>query len=160
MAEKKPEKTNAVPGADQKQDVLIYLTSQQWAQGEQSPLTRLTTEGELLYEPDEERWVVTYDESEATGMAGTTTRIALEKDGSVSLSRRGSVRMDMHFSKGQNHIGQLETPYGLLHVSIMTNEASGTMSSTGGNIRLGYSLDFNKRDAVSLRLNLDVERRM
>ena len=53
-------------------DVLISITGVQSA-GSESDTVELTTEG--LMEPLDDGWLLRYEESEATGMAGVTTEL-------------------------------------------------------------------------------------
>lgn len=135
--------------------VIIHMTSEQWSNGEVLPSIHLTTEGSMS-----ERngvWKIHYDESEATGMAGTKTKISVTPSGFVRLERSGNVEMDMLFRTGQRHRSEIQMPYGTLSFQLTTNEASGSLDETGGNVSLSYSLDFSKESVISTTLKLTVE---
>lgn len=57
------------------------------------------TEG-ILYKEDND-YVVSYEESEITGLGGTTTTLRVSRD-SVTLTRHGSVDTMMFFEEGKH----------------------------------------------------------
>lgn len=134
--------------------VIIHMTSEQWSNGQMLPSIHLTTEGSMSEENG--IWEVGYDESEATGMAGTRTKISWSPSGFVRLKRSGSVEMDMVFRTGHHHRSEIAMPYGTLSFQLTTNEASGHLDEAGGNVSLSYSLDFSKDAVISTNLKLVV----
>ncbi|HNZ63521.1 MAG TPA: DUF1934 domain-containing protein [Bacillota bacterium] len=142
--------------ADINREAIINLTSSQWADGEQFQPVRLMTHGQLSYQEKDRVWNVSYDESDATGMRGTRTRLSLFPDGHVVLRRTGEIEMEIEFVKGDQRIEQKRTPYGLMKFSVLTHEARGEMTADGGDIELGYSLGFDNRHAMSTKLHLQV----
>lgn len=137
-------------------DAIIRLESSQWADGEQLDPVRLMTHGQFSYEKQAKVWNISYDESDATGMRGTKTRVSLFPNGRVVLSRTGSVEMEIEFVKGDQRIETQLTPYGPVRLSVLTHEAKGNMTEEGGAIELGYSLDFDSRHTISTTLQLEV----
>lgn len=142
--------------ADLYKDAIICLESNHWTDGESSGPIRLTTVGHLAYEKSKDTWSVTYDESDATGMRGTKTRLSLFPNGRVVLSRTGSVEMELEFIKGDQRVEAKSTPYGPVRFSVLTHEVKGNINEKGGEIELGYSLGFENRHTVSTRLQLEV----
>ena len=55
------------------------------------------THGQLSYRERENVWNVTYDESDATGMPVTRTRLSLFPDGRVVMRRTGDVELEIEF---------------------------------------------------------------
>lgn len=135
----------------------IMLTSSQWYDGKEQRPVRLSTIGTLHHRSEDDSWVVTYDESSATGMAGTRTSLSLYPDGQITLARTGEIEMQLSFNKGDQRLEQFETPYGLIRLSLLTHEAKGSLSNLGGNIELGYALAVDNRNAVSTKLYLEIE---
>ncbi len=142
--------------SDLYKDALIHLESDHWTDGERSGPIRLTTFGHLAYEKSQDIWSVSYEESDATGMRGTRTRLSLFPNGRVVLSRTGSVEMELEFIKGDQRVEAKSTPYGPVRFSVLTHEVKGRMNEKGGAIELGYSLGFENRHTVSTRLQLEV----
>ncbi|MFA5586292.1 MAG: DUF1934 domain-containing protein [Saccharofermentanales bacterium] len=145
--------------SDLNKDAIIQLESNQWTDGQASGPIRLTTVGHLAYERKNDIWSVSYDESDATGMRGTRTRVSLFPNGRVVLSRTGSVEMELEFVKGDQRVEAKSTPYGPVRFSVLTHEVKGKLSEEGGAIELGYSLGFENRHTVSTKLQLEVTAR-
>lgn len=137
-------------------DAIIRVESSQWADGQQFDPIRLMTHGQLSYVKKDDVWNISYDESEATGMEGTQTRVSLFPNGRVVLSRTGSVEMELEFVKGDQRVEAKSTPYGPVRFSVLTHEVKGKMNEEGGAIELGYSLGFDNRHTISTKLQLQV----
>ena len=95
------------------------------------------TEGVLF--PTEEGLVLRYEESELTGMTGTTTTFEI-KGRQVILTRSGSVNSQMVFEQGVQHTSLYETLYGELTVDISTSLLENRMSERGGTLEIRYSI--------------------
>jgi uncharacterized beta-barrel protein YwiB (DUF1934 family) len=147
---------SVLSAADINREAIINLTSSQWADGEQFEPVRLMTHGQLSYRERENVWNVTYDESDATGMPVTRTRLSLFPDGRVVMRRTGDVELEIEFVKGDQRVEQRRTPYGVMKFSVLTHEVRGEMTEDGGNIELGYSLGLDNRHAMSTKLHLEV----
>lgn len=143
--------------SDGRQAARIMLTSSQWYDGKEQRPVRLSTIGTLEHRSEDNSWIVSYDESAATGMEGTRTSLSLYPDGLITLARTGAIEMQLSFNKGDQRLEQYETPYGLIRFSLLTHEAKGTLSDHGGNIELGYALGVDNRHTISTKLLLEVE---
>lgn len=139
-------------------NVLLTIEGQQWKEDEKPQAIRVTTEGLLFRKPSS--WNIVYNESSATGLAGTKTTMEVADDGSVSLIRTGSHDMKLMFTAGGRHITQMETPYGMLDVVLYTSLVQSEISEKGGFVRLGYSIDFNNRERMNTRLSVDIRQRL
>jgi len=135
-------------------NAMITIEGQQRGFEEDPQTIRLTTEGQLFRKNDS--WHVVYDESEATGLAGTRTTIRVDPDGTVTMLRSGSHTMEMVFARGTRHISNLQTPYGNIAIGIYTSKAEATLSPSGGSIHLGYSIDFNQQETATQKLDLEI----
>ncbi len=135
----------------------INLISEQWSSGEVADPVKLMSMGKLSQDQKTKEWTVSYAESEATGMEGTTTSLRVLKDGNIHFSRTGAVQMDLIFESGNHFLTQMQTPFGLIDISIMTNEVFGKLNEQGGEIRLAYSLNFSNQEKISTKLKLNVE---
>lgn len=137
--------------------VKINIVSEQWTAGETSDPIKLMSMGTLIQDTRSNEWTVVYDESEATGMEGTQTSLRVTKEGNVHFVRSGNVQVNVLFEAGNHFKTQMETPYGLFDVSILTNEVQGKLSKDGGSILLAYSLNFPHNENISTRLSLEIE---
>ena len=125
-----------LPGED-----LIYFGDT--ARGEQyfdevdPNATELMTEGTL--EQTEDGFLLSYQETELTGMEGTLTTFEIGP-GRVILRRSGSVNSQMVFEEGRQHTSLYETPYGELSVDIQTSRLLHNLTERGGLMEIKYSI--------------------
>jgi uncharacterized beta-barrel protein YwiB (DUF1934 family) len=98
------------------------------------------TEGKLVREND--GYTLSYEESEVTGLNGTTTTLKLTKD-SVTLFRQGSVESIMLFEVGKTHITDYNTQYGNMMMGITARNVDVNIKDSGGSIKVDYDLEYN-----------------
>lgn len=110
------------------------------ASGEKDHMS-LITEGTLTKEDD--CYVVKYEESEITGLDGTTTTLKVAKD-SVTLIRHGNVDTMMLFEVGKTHLTGYDTQYGSVMLGITAKNVNVDFSESGGNIKVDYILEYNR----------------
>ena len=99
--------------------------------------TELMTEGTL--EQTEDGFLLSYQETELTGMEGTLTTFEIGP-GRVILRRSGSVNSQMVFEEGRQHTSLYETPYGELSVDIQTSRLLHNLTERGGLMEIKYSI--------------------
>ena len=88
---------------------------------------------------DDGEIILSYQETELTGMAGTTTRFTVRGD-TVTLLRTGSINNEMRFHPGYPHISLYETPMGALTVEIVTEKLAHRLSERGGILDIKYTI--------------------
>ncbi|MBU5627856.1 DUF1934 domain-containing protein [Oscillibacter sp. MSJ-2] len=118
-------------------EVLITVRGEQYFEEADPDATELMTEGVLL--PTAEGLVLRYEESELTGMTGTTTTFEI-RGRQVILTRSGSVNSQMVFEHGVQHTSLYETLYGELTVDISTSLLENHMTERGGTLEIRYSI--------------------
>ena len=104
----------------EKLPVMISVRGEQYFDDVDPNATELMTEGTL--EQTEDGFLLSYQETELTGMEGTLTTFEIGP-GRVILRRSGSVNSQMVFEEGRQHTSLYETPYGELSVDIQTSLA-------------------------------------
>ena len=120
-------------------DVWISITGTQNT-GEESDTVELTTAGKLEQAAD--GLVLTYYESENTGMEGVVTSLRV-RDSEVQLERSGAMSSLLVLEKGKRHMSCYTTPHGSLMMGVYTNELHNRMTSQGGELEFHYTLDIN-----------------
>lgn len=121
----------------EKLPVLLSIRGEQYFDDIDPDATELMTDGTL--EVTEDGLVLSYEESELTGMEGTTT--TFEVCGPrVTLTRSGAVNSQMVFEEGRQHTSLYETPFGELSVDIQTSELKHNLSERGGLMEIKYSI--------------------
>ena len=101
----------------------------------------LVTPGRLVRDA-QGRYTISYEESELTGLEGTTTVLQIE-GGRVTLLREGSVNSQMVFEEGCRHLSMYETPYGALSVGINTRRMKNTVGEDGGDLEIDYAVEID-----------------
>ncbi len=122
---------------ENKLPVLLSIRGEQYFDDIDPDATELMTEG--IMEVTDDGIVLSYEESELTGMEGTTTTFEV-KGPRVTLTRSGAVNSQMVFEEGRQHTSLYETPFGELSVDIQTSELKHNLSERGGLMEIKYSI--------------------
>ncbi len=102
-----------------KQQVQVKIIgTQKDAQGEENVI-ELVTEGTFFKKNG--KYYVVYEETELSGMEGSTTTLKIDGEDRVNIRRFGSAKADMIFEKGKTYSTGYETPYGLMEMNITTH---------------------------------------
>ncbi|MEA4895769.1 MAG: DUF1934 domain-containing protein [Oscillospiraceae bacterium] len=120
-------------------DVIISIRgTQNDTQGEDN-IIELETDGMFAYENGE--GILSYMESELTGLDGTKTSFVISPMG-VVMTREGSLNSRMVFEKGKKHNFLYETPFGAATMGVDTTNISMSFDEHGGNMQIDYVVDF------------------
>ena len=122
---------------ENKLPVLLSIRGEQYFDGIDPDETELMTEGTMAL--TEDGMVLSYEESELTGMEGTTTTFEI-KGPRVTLTRSGAVNSQMVFEEGRQHTSLYETPFGELSVDIQTSCLRHNLTERGGLMEIKYSI--------------------
>ena len=87
-------------------------------------------------------FMVSYQESELTGLEGTTTKLHVH-GGRVTLLREGGVNSQMVFQEGRRHLSMYETPYGELSIGVNTKRMRSTLGEAGGDLEIDYAIEID-----------------
>ena len=117
--------------------VIISVKGTQCLEDGENDDVELITEGEYAFRNG--RGTFRYEESEMTGMDGTTTVFKFSPE-EVVISREGTVSSRMVFVEGKRNIFLYETPFGELSVDIQTSELKHNLSERGGLMEIKYSI--------------------
>ena len=119
-------------------NVIISIKSLQDYNVSESDEIELMTDGEYQHENGVS--ILTYRESELTGLEGTRTTIKVERD-RVTMTRDGAVTTQMVFVEGEKHYFAYETPYGAITMGLDTFSIMSSLGKHGGDIKLRYVLN-------------------
>ena len=122
---------------ENKLPVLLSIRGEQYFDDIDPDATELMTEGTMAL--TEDGIVLSYEESELTGMEGTTTTFEV-KGPRVTLTRSGAVNSQMVFEEGRQHTSLYETPFGELTVDIQTSTLKHNLTQRGGVMEIKYSI--------------------
>ena len=128
----------------EKNVILFVRGEQQFDQGEPE-VTELMTEGSMTLEEDGEI-TLTYQETELTGMEGTTTRFTI-RGGMVTLTRTGGVNSQLVFQRGKRNSSLYETPWGMMQVDVFTTSLAHRLDGRGGILEIKFNISVDHQVA-------------
>lgn len=136
-------------------NVIISIKGSQ-TDGKTTDEMELVTEGKLVCR-GADSYTISYEESELTGLEGTTT--VLHIDGPrVTLLREGAFNSQMVFEEGRRHLSMYETPYGSLSVGINTRRMKNTVNEGGGDLEIDYAIEIDNLLAGRNLFRMNVRR--
>jgi len=122
-------------------DIMIKLQGSQNVASQNSETIELTTCGTIEYV--ENGCKITYEETELTGMQGTTTSIIVEKTGKITLNRTGTTNSCLVFEEGKKNLSYYDTDVGAFSISVYANYLEADINEDGGSIEIDYVLEVN-----------------
>lgn len=123
------------------ESVTIRIKSTQECDGETDQM-ELVTCGK--YYKKGGKYYISYQESEVTGMEGTSTVIKAEPETStVNLMRFGQFRSQLIFEKNKRHNCMYDTFNGMMMVSVNAHDMKIGLNKDGGTLKLGYMIEIN-----------------
>ena len=134
-------------------DVIISIRGTQDYSGTDPDTMELVTEGKLAVQDG--ALCLSYEESELTGMEGTTTVFQVEPE-KVTLLRLGSVQSEMVFEEGRRHMSLYSTPYGTMEIGVRARRLNSTLELTGGRLEIDYDIEINHMLAGQSLFRIDV----
>jgi len=122
------------------QNVVISIKGVQKYENAQPDAMELVTRGTMAR--DEAGYRLVYQESEMTGLEGTSTIIRVEPE-QVILTREGEFTTQMVFQEGRRHLSMYNTPYGAMAVGVNTRHLIAELNDQGGDIEIDYSIEID-----------------
>ncbi len=113
-------------------------------QYEEDEKTETVLNTEILYYIDKngER-VITYEETETTGMEGSELQLRISPDDRISIIRTGTYQTHLVVQPGVKHFCHYETPFGDFAVGVSARYVRNRLTDAGGTMRLRYTVDAN-----------------
>ena len=135
------------------QKVLIRIHSEQQYEDREPDVSQLTTLGTMDCGPEGIR--ISYEETELTGLQGTTTTFFLEKN-QITLKREGALRSEMVFAIDREHRSLYDMGMGALLITVRTMSLIQAIGPEGGFADVEYDLIIEDSVAGIVRYHLDV----
>ena len=136
-----------------KQNVVLSIVGRQSYLDQEPEQLELVTEGVL--EDKGNSWILRYEESELTGMAGVTTTFIVEAD-KITLQRSGKLNSQMVFQEGVAHESLYEMEFGALMISVCANRIMADICHDGGMIDLIYGIEIEQSAAGTVDYHLEI----
>ena len=122
---------------------------------EQEPDTiELVTDGFL--EATDNGWLLTYAESELTGMQGVNTTFCVDGN-TVTLERTGKLNSKMVFTEGVSHDSLYKVDFGALMITVCATRVEASITENGGTIDLVYNISIEQTAAGVIEYHLDIK---
>ena len=137
-------------------DVLLTIRSRQQFRDEKPETTKLLTEGTMRR--DGETVELAYEESELTGLSGTTTtfRMAPQR---VELERRGKVSSRLVFEPGVEDRSLYDMGFGALMIAVRAEKVRLDFNDNGGSASVSYTIDIEGQAAGRIDYRIDVRKK-
>ncbi|GAA0177763.1 DUF1934 domain-containing protein [Clostridium sediminicola] len=135
-----------------KKEAVIKVLSLQV--GNEEDAIEVVTQGNFYKK--ENSYYAVYEETELSGMEGTTTTLKI-KDDEFSLIRRGTTNTKMEFINKDDSISMYNTPYGTLELVISTKELDIDIDDKGGDVFIDYYLTVDGQKAANTKLKVNIK---
>ena len=122
-----------------KQDVLITLRGTQTYAQEKPEAVELMTRGTITGRNG--KFAISYEETELTGVAGTTTTFLVFNRNRVVLSREGTIRSRMVFEEDIKNEALYDLGFGSLLISICAKKIDVNLTEEGGYLFIDYTVE-------------------
>ena len=139
-----------------KKAVLLTIRGQQTYAEQEPEVVELVTEGTL--ENAENGWLLTYEESDLTGLKGVITTFHVQP-GKITLSRKGPLSSQMEFQEGQFHESLYKMEFGALMITVCASKVQYDISEKGGTIDLTYAIEIEQSAAGYIEYHLDIRKK-
>ena len=136
-----------------KQNVVLSILGRQSYLGQEPDTVELVTEGVL--EDRGNAWLLSYEESDLTGMAGVTTTFIVEPD-KVTLKRTGKLNSHMVFQEGVVHESLYRMEFGALLLTVCAKQIQANITSRGGTVDLVYDIQIEGMEAGLVEYHLTI----
>ena len=134
--------------------VMLSIRGVQNYQDAAPDVIELTTEGTM--EKQKEVWEITYEESDLTGLAGTTTAFRVGPRG-VVLKRTGKLENQMIFMEGRRHESLYQIDIGALMIAVKATKVQSAVNEQGGTVDIHYQIEIEDTAMGTVEYHLDIQ---
>lgn len=137
-----------------KKKAIITVSSKQINEENDDEMVEVVTPGNFFKK--EEKYYAVYEETEISGMKGTTTTLKIE-DNKLSLIRIGSTSTKMEFHEKEENVSMYTTPFGTLQLKIKTSDLDMDVDDDGGDITVNYDLSIVGQSPIKTVLKINIK---
>lgn len=134
--------------------VMIEIVGAQVYEQEDDSI-EFVTQGEMQKQGD--NYLITYQESEVTGMQGCTTTLSVEGNTRVSMERSGALNSSLIFERGKKHLSLYQTGVEEFMIGVCTDTFEIDLNEAGGTIHIAYSIEVNNALASQNQITIIVK---
>ena len=135
-------------------DVWISISNRQQAGQDGENTMIFDTAGSYFF--DDGVGVLTYQESELTGLEGTRTSVMVMPN-QVVVDRNGMLSGQMIFREGLRDSYPYETPYGQMMLGIDTRRIRHNFNENGGDVEIDYITDLSHAYVAKNHFHISVK---
>ena len=133
--------------------VMLSIRGKQSYEDQEPDEIELITEGVLSREMG--CWVISYEESEMTGLKGVTTTFRVVGK-AISLERTGALSSKMVFKEKEFHQSLYEMELGALMITVYPARVMHNISWEGGTVDLIYAIEIENTANGLVEYHLDI----
>ena len=133
--------------------VILSLRGRQAYMNQEPDVIELVTEGTM--ELQDSGWVICYEESDLTGLAGVKTEFRVETD-KVILTRTGKLNSQMVFQEGIRHDSLYQMEFGTLMITVCASRIIAQLDECGGMVDLVYDIELEQSAAGEVDYHLEI----
>ncbi len=133
--------------------VMLSICGRQTYLNEEPEIIELVTEGTM--ERRDGGWVICYEESDLTGLAGVTTTFQV-KDDTITLTRTGKLHSQMIFREGVAHDSLYQMEFGALMITVCASHIRSDLTEQGGTVDLVYGIEIEQSTAGVVDYHLQI----
>lgn len=134
--------------------VILSIRGKQSYLEQEPEIIELVTEGTMVFRDG--GWDISYEESDLTGLKGTTTVFRVEP-GCITLTRTGPLNSQMVFREGVFHESLYQMEFGAMMITVCANRVEFEIGEQGGTIDLTYAIDIENAAAGFIEYHLDIK---
>ena len=135
-------------------NVIISIRGLQSFEGSPDDSIELVTEGRLADHGDG-GLILSYQESELTGMEGSRTTLKIEPK-QITMTRTGTYPSQMRFAEHKREVGLYQTEMGSVAVSTHTSKLTSSIDENGGALAIDYTVEIDAALAGAHQFELSV----
>ena len=133
--------------------VVLSVRGVQRYEDQEPEIIELTTEGTM--ERQKEVWVLSYEESDLTGLAGVTTAFRVGPRG-VVLKRTGKLQNQMIFMEGRRHESLYQIDIGALMIAVKATKVESHICEKGGTVDIHYNIEIEDTAMGTMEYHINV----
>ncbi len=138
------------------ESVIISVEGTQKFLGEEAQTVQIVTDGIMKTVGD--TVYLSYEESEVTGMEGTTTTFAVRND-HVELTRTGAVESKMIFERGKKDVSLYDMGFGAFTIGVKARRLKNGLGPDGGRLEISYGIEIGEEARGLNSFIIDVKKR-
>ena len=86
---------------------------------------------------------LSYEDTDATGLAGSTTTVQVANESLVTILRTGTANSNLTLELGKKHFCLYQTPFGAMTIGVQAKRLLCELEENSGVVEMEYTVDMN-----------------